>query len=570
MEKNKFFQLIISLMFLLLLLGLFKLQIIQGAKYRVLSDRNTIRLLPRAGARGKILDCNGEVIVDNRLFYDLVILPRQLKEPEKMLGEIARILGIETKVLISLFNKHRFSTFPLTFAENISIKEAIALEELKNSIPAIIIQPCPKRDYPYGNLACHLLGYIGEIDRWRLTKLAEYGYMTKDLVGFGGVEEKYDYYLRQEEGGSSVVVDNVGRYVRLLGFRPPKNGKDLRLTIDLRIQKIVEQFLETHKGSVIIMDPHSGAIKAMASSPGFNAEVFTNRQQLLIRELFNDQQAPLLNRAISAAYPAGSLFKLIVATAALETGKINLNTSYNCQGSIYIGRQKFGCWDTHHEENLLDAIAHSCNVFFYRVGILTQPQTIHDYALKFGLAKVTGIDLPYEISGFIPSPIWKKIYKFKKWYDGDTANLSIGQAEVMVTPLQMASLLAVFANGGYLVSPYITESVDGKDIASYRRKRIKTGINTDSLELINRGMRRAISDPQGTGFVLSDSGVEIAGKTGTAQAPPGEAHGWFFGFFPYKKPSYVICVFLERSGAGYYSSLLARSIIVEMIKESIF
>jgi penicillin-binding protein 2 len=460
-------------------------------------------------------------------------------------------------------------SIPVTVAKNIDVKKAMALEQLKMDLPSIIIQPRPQRSYPYGRLASHIIGYVNEIDRWRLTRLADYGYKTKDIVGFGGVEEKYDYYLRQEEGGLSVEVDHKGKFVRILGFKPPRQGKDMELTLDLKIQKIAEESLKGKKGSVIVMDPYSGAIISMASYPDFNPSVFVDKTGSSIPYLFNNPEAPLINRAISATYPPGSAFKVIVATAALETKKINLHTAFLCSGGTLVGRQEFACWNTHGSHSIIGAIAHSCNVFFYKTGLLLGAQAIHDYALKFGLSHPIPFELPYEASGFVPSPLWRKINRFKNWYDGDTANLSIGQGELLVTPLQMTRVMAVFANQGYLVTPYIVKSIDGRDLSLYQKKPLKFPLRKDTLNYIREGLREAVSDPKGTGNVLSSLTVSVAGKTGTAQAPPGQPHAWFIGFFPFKEPKYVIGVLLEHGGPGYYSCLIAKRIIEEMIKEGL-
>lgn len=572
-------------MFVFLVLGLLNLQALHKNKYKDLSDKNCVRLLSQKGSRGKILDRQGNAIADNKISYDVMILPQELtgsknkQRPvsqnslgsykEWLLKELARILEVNVKELKEAFkNGYIGSSSPIVIAKNIDIKKAIALEEARLNLPAVIIQPNPKRAYPYGKLAAHVIGYVNEIDRWRLTKLADYGYKTKDIVGFGGLEEKYDYYLRQEEGGLSVEVNHKGRLTRILGFQPPRNGRNIQLTLDLKIQKIVEEKIAERKGCVILMDPYSGEIIAMASSPSFSPSAFTDKSSSL-NSLFNNPDSPLLNRAVSCGYPAGSLFKLIVAAAGLETKKINSATSFLCEGGTLIGKQKFACWSTHDHQNLIAAIAHSCNVFFYKTGQLLGGQTIYDYALKFGLAKPTSIELPYETGGFIPSPLWQRIYKFRNWFDGDTANLSIGQGEVLVTPLQMARLMAVFANQGCLVTPYIVKSIDGHDISSQQKKAVSLPIKSDTLDYVRQGLRAVVSDSAGTANVLSGLSVPVAGKTGTAQAPPGQPHAWFAGFFPFKNPKFVICVLLERGGPGYVSCVLAKEIIQEMTDEGL-
>ena len=556
--------------FLFLALNILNIELIQGRKFENLSNQNCIRLIPQEGSRGRILDRQGNIIIDNNLSYDVMVSPYENDQINKTLLGLANILNANFKDMKDTFrNKYIASFMPVTIAKNIDVKKAIALEELKPDLDNIMIQPYPLRSYPYGRLACHVLGYLNEIDLWRLTKLANYGYKTRDIVGFGGVEEKYDYFLRQEAGGLSVEVDHRGRLVSVLGFRPPRNGKDIQLTIDLKIQKIVEENLKGRNGSVILMDPYSGEIIAMANKPNFNPSVFVKKSDSSILNLFADSDAPFINRAISGVYPAGSIFKLVVATAALETGKINLSTTFFCPGSTYIGKQRFSCWDTHNLQNLTSAITNSCNVFFYRTGLLIGAQTIYDYAIKFGFSHPTAIDLPYEAGGFVPSPLLRKIYRFKNWFDGDTANLAIGQGELLVTPIQIIRMMTVFANKGTLVTPYIVKAIDGEDIVNLKRRAVRLSLKNSTINYIRQGLRSVVADPKGTANALSSLPVSVAGKTGTVQVHQGSPHGWFAGFFPYQAPKFVICVFLEHGGSGHASSLVAKQIIEGMIQEGL-
>jgi penicillin-binding protein 2 len=288
-----------------------------------------------------------------------------------------------------------------------------------------------------------------------------------------------------------------------------------------------------------------------------------------VNNLLNNPSAPLINRAISGVYPAGSIFKLVVATCALETGKINLSTTFSCPGSTYIGKQEFSCWNTHQQQNLIGAITHSCNIFFYRTGLLAGAQNIYEYALKFGFARPTGIDLPYEASGFVPSPLLRKIYKFRNWFDGDTANFSIGQGELLVSPLQISRMMAVFANKGTLVIPYVVKGIDGKVITSPKRKALALTLKESTINYIRQGLKNVIADPNGTASHLSTLPVPVAAKTGTAQVSRGQPHGWFVGFFPYEKPKFTICVFLEHGGSGYAATLVAKQIIENMAGEGL-
>ena len=565
MQRRQILNLIIILMFVGLLLGLTNLDLVQGRKFRKQSDSNCIRLISQAGARGNIFDRNQEVIVDNVVSYDVMVVPQDLENIDQVLGKISRILGAGVKELKDSFKKNFISiSIPVTVASNIDLKKAVVLGEIKSEEPSIIVASKPLRHYPYGSLGCHIIGYVNQIDRWRLTKLEDYGYKTKDIVGFGGVEERYDYYLRQEEGGLSVEVNHRGKFMRVLGFEAPKNGKDVQLTIDLNIQKIAEEALSGKKGSVVLIDPQTGEVLAMANYPNFEPEVFVNGRHSQIAGLFNNPGSPLINRSISSSYPPASIFKIIDSCAGLELKKINTSTSFLCQGSTMVGSRRFKCWDTHGVQDVYHALADSCDVFFYKTGLLVGAQNMHDYALRFGLGKSTSFELPYETSGFIPSPLWRKINKFKSWYDGDTANLSIGQGDCLVTPLQAAVLVAPFANGGYLVSPYIVKSVGGLELSSKKKKNININLKKSTIKAVSIGLHKVISDPKGTASILSTLPVSVAGKTGTAQVPRGSTHAWFVGFFPYDKPKFAICVFLENGGPGHAAVVCAKKIIENM------
>ena len=390
MDRHKLLGIFIISMFVFLVFGLFNLNIIGGRKYNKLSNSNCIRLIAQFGCRGSILDRQGELIAGNRISYDVLILPQDLSDLDRILREVAGVLGVDPQQLRKTFKSgYLSSSVPVTIASNIDVKKAIALGEYKVNEPSIIIQSKPLRYYPYSTLAAHLLGYLNEIDRWRLTKLEDYGYKTKDIVGFGGVEEKYDYYLRQEEGGLSVEVNHQGKFTRVLGFELPKNGKDIQLTIDLNVQKIAESALSGRKGCVIIMDPNNGEIIALASYPNFDPAIFVKRSGLSIAELFNNRDSPLVNRAISAAYPPASVFKVILASAALELKKVNPATSFSCPGFLLVGKRKFSCWDVHGEQNIVQAIAHSCDTFFYHTGLLTL-YTARSFQQKLQKGRKTG------------------------------------------------------------------------------------------------------------------------------------------------------------------------------------
>ncbi|MCU0651283.1 MAG: penicillin-binding protein 2 [Candidatus Omnitrophica bacterium] len=458
---------------------------------------------------------------------------------------------------------------PVRVLADIDRQKALALEEMKLDVDSIIVQQTPVRHYRFGSLACHILGYLSQIDHWRLTKLEDYGYKTKDVVGFGGVEEKYDYYLRQEDGGLSVEVDHQGRFTRVLGFKPPVRGKDIQLTIDSRVQRIAEDALEGKKGAIVIMDPDNGEVIACASSPSFDPSIFVKKSHEQMSLTLTDPNAPLMNRAVTGTYPPGSVFKLVGASAGLETKKINSSTTYYCPGSLQIGARAFKCWNTHDDQDLTQAIAQSCDVFFYKTGLAVGGQAIHDFALRLGMGRPTGIELPYESTGSVPNPFWKRMYKFRRWYDGDTANLVIGQGELLTSPLQLVRMMAVFANGGKLVTPYIIKSIDSKDVSASHRKVTPVRFRVDTIEKIRRGLREAVSGSRGTAGVLADAHVSVAGKTGTAQTSDEKNHAWFSGFFPFEAPEFAVCVFIERGGHGSSAAAITKDMIAAMQQEGV-
>ncbi len=318
-----------------------------------------------------------------------------------------------------------------------------------------------------------------------------------------------------------------------------------------------------------MMNPFTGEIIAMASYPTFDPEMFIQkRDSSVVTSLFTDPNAPLLNRAISSSYPPASVFKLVIAAAGIEQGKIMPETTYDCSGSMMVGNKRFGCWSIHGRENLTQAMAHSCDIFFYRTGLLLRGQTIHDYAVRFGFGKITGIDIPYEVSGFVPDPAWKKRVRKQPWYDGDTANFSIGQGDLLVTPLQVVRLVSVFANRGFLVSPHFVKAVDGRDISGMFKKTVRVPVKQSTIDYIRESLKSVVSVDDGTGNVLKGMPVSVGGKTGTAQVTRGLSHGWFAGFFPFQNPRYALCVFLENGGGGHAAALMTREIIQEMIRQN--
>lgn len=558
--------------FLFLCSALIYYQLIQFDKYQQLSQANRIRILPQSASRGRILDRNGNLLAGNKLSCNLLITPKGKNYPSEQISTLSSILSIPQEQLKSRYESGYTSGFaPILLSQDIPRSEAVAIGQLKYDLPGVIIQANPRRVYPLDNVSSHALGYLSNIDVWRYERLKQYGYRIQDLVGYSGVEEIYDFILRPREGGMQVEVDNKGRLSRVLGFKSPQKGKDIELTIDLNLQKIIHHNLVGHTGCVVILNPANGGVLALASFPDFDPQIFQEGSSSLLNSLLNDPDAPLVNRAINGLYPPGSVFKIILAAAGLETNIIGVDDKFFCSGSMEIGNREFACWGLHNEQNVVDALANSCNVFFYNLGLRLGPKVINEYALKFGLNKPTGIDLRGESAGFLPYTFWQRLTRHNRWFIGDTANLSIGQGEVLVTPLQIARMMAAIINGGKLISPKLLKSIkdETRNVNLPSEPAVDLRISEETLQIIRAGLIGAVDRPGGTAELLADLEIPIAGKTGSAQVASGRAHGWFVGYFPIEQPRFVICVFLEHAGSGYRCCQLTKKIIEQMLAEGL-
>ncbi len=562
-------KLIIEGLFLILFCRLIFMQIIAGNYFYSLSKKNCIRVIPSAGARGRILDHNKNIIVDSHLSYNISVLAQEFRRNKDTLYKLASLLDRKPSEINKIIRKDFISSFtPIAIDRDTSRGKAILIEENKFQLPGVIVQLVPKRNYPYGGLASHVIGYLSQIDSWRLTRLKDYGYKLKDTVGVTGVEEMFDSPLRAQDGGMQIQVDHKGRLNKVIGFREPTDGMDLRLTLELKIQKIVEEEFAGKKGAAVFMAPSSGRIIALASSPGFLPEKFLDKDSSsYVSSVISASDSPMVNRAVSGQYPLGSVFKIISTISALEQKKITPDKRFICTGRIAIGNRIFNCMETHNSQNLAEAIAHSCNIYFYRLAILLGPDLLTEYSLKLGLGKPTGIDLYYESYGYVPSALAAKI-KLRPWYDGDTANFGIGQGELLVVPIQAARLMAAVVNGGKLVRPYIVEALGEKEIA---RAPVVEDLRLDeaNLKIVRDALRQVVASETGTAHLLDFPDFHIAGKTGTAQVSGKSAHGWFVGFAPFENPKFVFCIFLENCGSSAYAVMTARQIFQRMIDEGL-
>ncbi len=541
-------QRVLAAAFAVVALNVGRLQILQGPMYQRLAEQNHLRLLPSSAPRGRILDRTGLVLADNRPALNVVIVPQETAQLETTFSALARLLNRPAERLAQIYQAGRTLPFaPVMVAGDIPRDTALIIEERRQQLPGVFIQPQALRLYPEGAATAHVVGYIGDITAEELASLEEYGYQPRDRVGKTGIERQFDAYLRGEPGGTMVEVDHRGRFVRMRGVREPLPGQDVQLTINAWLQRQAARLLGQMRGACVVLDPRNGEVLALVSAPAFDPNVLLQSDSAAKRAILTGADSPMLQRASGAAFTPGSIFKIITATAALEQQRVTPLTTILCHGALALGTQAMKCWkqDGHGPEDMQQALAHSCNVYFGQAGLWTGPDALHVWALQYGLGRLTGIELPGEAAGSVPSPSWWVGH----WYAGDTAHLAIGQGGLLVTPLQMAVMTAAVANGGWVVRPHLVRAVGGVAMASPSARHVT--LHPETLAVINAGLRAVVEWSDGTGHRVFSPRIRIAGKTGTAQTQiAGSPHGWFVGYAPVDDPQLVVVVLAEHGGSG--------------------
>jgi len=551
--RSRIFTGIILCIFGMLIIGLYYTQLVRHSVYKELSENNRVRVLPLVSPRGRIFDRKGRLLVNNRISFDIEVIYKEIKAKEKVAAVLGEVLGVDKNILLKRIEKAKARPFvPVKIAEDIDKEKAIRVEETKMDLPGIVVTTRPLRNYIYKNAFSHVIGYIGKISEPELRKYKTYGYDMQDYVGKDGIERTFNEYLRGADGGLQVEVDSRGRQLRNLAVKEPTAGKDLHLTLDAELQKFCEEIFAEKKGAIVAMDPQTGAVLALVSHPNFDPNIFVSANNDKEKRLLlnNKNTFPMMNRAISGAHPPGSLFKIIVATAALEARKFNDKKIFVCNGSHRVGNRTFHCWREkgHGTPNITEGIKGSCNVFFYQLGLLIGVDTISKYAFKLGLGEFTGIELSGELKGIVPTLQWKRRKLKSPWFKGETANYSIGQGYLLVTPLQIARSVSAIANGGRLVKPFIVDKIE--DINLERENSKKLGLSKNTISIVKEALRQVVNEPRGTGLYARSKSVVISGKTGTAQNPRGISHAWFVGFAEFQNPRLCVVVFIEHGGKG--------------------
>mgnify|MGYP001235933126 FL=1 len=572
-----------SFAFLLIFLRLFFLQVINNQSFKKMSDQNRIRLIATEPIRGKILDKNGEVLVSSKLEYSLLIKPQFVSETkwQKYKYSLANLLNLQIEKLdLKYFNGVKNQKYSINLVDNLSVEQIIKFKENEDNFLGIEILRKVKRDYPYKTLGAHALGYTSAITNSEYKILSKKGYRLNDLIGRTGVEAAYENYLRGEWGGEMIEVNANGNVQKSLGIKPSKKGKDITLTIDLSLQKVAEKVLQDKKGgAVIVMDPRDGAIRAIASKPTFNLNFFTKdfKPEKEYNELFFSDSKPLFNRALNA-YDPGSVWKIVTALAGMESGKFPPNTTLQTAPCLVYGSQ---CFREHNDEGFgaigyEDALRVSSNTFFYQIGYGVGVDEINRISKILGFTKLSGIEIgDQEDRGLIASSEWAENGRGwgkpgkTPWVPEDIASMSIGQFVVQTTPMQIARAYAVIANGGYLVTPYLSKLVKGN--TSYKQP-IKVDIDPKHLKVIRDGLSKVVQS--GTGVSINYGSYNfppISGKTGTAEDALGGAdHAWFVCYAPSEDSELLVVAFAENTpgGGSVHALPMAKEILEEWHKKN--
>ncbi len=568
--KQYFVYFTLAILLLFLFGKAISLQIAQGGYWEIIAKENRVRPYPIKSFRGIIYDANHLPMVSNEPRFDLAVIPadliKQKEDLNQTLEKLASLLETSKQDIEKIIQENSNFSIPISIQQGITKEKALILDSTFNQNPAILVEIASQRKYINGECFSHILGYLGKIDPEERQQHPKY--LIDDYIGKTGIEKFYEDELRGEYGKRIIEIDSIGKVKNIFAEKETIPGKSITLSIDSKLQEKTFEVLQTRlqnlyssKAVAIILNPNTGKILTMISLPSSDNNKFSqgiSKEEL--KQINENPSKPLFNRAISGTYPPGSTIKPLMAAAALKEKIITPEKIINCKGAISIQNKYYpdvfyvyNDWKIHGPTNLIKAIAESCNVYFYTVGGGYGEveglgiERISNYLKKFGLGKPSNIDLFQEASGLIPNKEWKEEVKNEKWYIGDTYNTSIGQGDIMVTPLQMTLAIATIANSGKLLKPQLINKIGDLEILPEIIN--DSVIEKEILEIIRKGMREAVIS--GSARYLNDLPVKVSGKTGTAQAGENKTpHSWFIGFAPYENPEIVITILVENGGEG--------------------
>lgn len=572
--------------FFVLLFRLYYLQVYQAGKYKTMSDENRISTRFLLSPRGTIYDRNGEIIAKNEQDFQAVMLAEQTPDIQSTVEKFAEIIDLsdeeKQKIEQAITKRRRF--IPIKLKNNLAWNEVSKLMLRAPDLPGVEINEGLSRNYPYADIYAHVLGYVGPVSEQDKTDNPLY-MVPGFKIGKSGLEKYFDEYLRGKSGTIKLEVNAYGRVMKEIERDAGSQGENITTTLDSRLQKIAYEAFGDNSGAAVVLEVNTGEILALVSTPSFNPNLFTNGISYKHwNELINNERTPLINKAVSGQYSPGSTFKIVVALAALEAGVINANTRVYCNGGMDIGNIRFHCWkhSGHGALNVIEALKYSCDVFFYEVAMRTGIDKIQEMAVKLGMNEPLNIGLDNEKSGNIPSKSWKYAKYGTNWTQGDSANSGIGQGYVLVTPLQLVTMLARVVNGGYAVQPtFIKPSPN--ELNNLKR----LDISARNIEIVKQGMYEVVNGAGGTAgrAKINVNGAKMGGKTGTTQVRrismkeraggirrdeslPWNLrnHALFIGFTPVDNPKYAVAVVVEHGSSG---SGVAAPIAAKILKEAL-
>lgn len=569
----------------LLAAKLWHLQMIQGEAYNEMSDNNRVRLMRMPSARGRVLDAKGRVLAENTPSFTLSIVPGELDKAQELIQTYAPILGITQERMRGIIERSRtipkFMNYPVK--KNMSLEEVSLVKAHASDLRGVALETKPLRVYPGQDTLCHVIGTVGEISQEELAKTSRTGYRTGDIVGKLGIEKEYESYLKGEEGWEQLEIDAKGRTLSTVSRKPPRNGADVILTVDSAFQKFVEDVFIHRAGSVVAVDPDTGRVLAMVSKPSFDLNLFSpSISERQWKTLNSDPLHPLENRATRGLYSPGSTFKIVTGIAGLSEHIITPDRKFSCKGQLELGGQVFRCWNPygHGSVSLHRAFVESCDIYFYELGLKLGADRIGKYAAMFGLGAPTGVGLPQELPGLIPTSAWKMRTYGDSWKDGETLTVAIGQGYLVCTPIQLAMMTAAMANEGKLMKPAIVRQIvaaDGEVVFDHSPVvRWEIPVDPKIFSLINSALTDVVTDSKGTGKRCRIPGINIKAKTGTTQVirvkqrtkeedqiPYHErTHAMFVAYVNDRPQKIALAIIVEHGGGGGASAApLARKII---------
>jgi len=584
-KRRSLLLIIITVLFFsVLVFRLYFLQVLSYEKYKKLSEDNRIRILRVKAQRGFIKDREGRILVRNAPSYNLSIIREDTKNLDNLLEKIKKIIDIDVEAVKEKVTKSYYYN-PVIVYRGLDFSEVSYLYEHLQDYPGIRIDMDTVRNYTDGFAYSHIVGYMGEINDRELNSYENY--MAGDLIGKTGIEREYESQLKGKNGAKQVEVNSLGQVVKTIKTKPPTPGKNVVLSIDLKLQKFVMDLLENKKGTMVVLDIMNNNVITMFSSPSYDLNRFVPYIGNDYWEFLNKSLSkPMMNRAIEGLYPPGSVFKLLMATAALEEDKVEVDDTFRCDGVFRYGAYKYRCWKQygHGEVDLKRSIVESCDIYYYNVGLKLGIDVISDYAKNFYLGRKTGIDLPNEKSGLFPDRSWKKRAYSQPWYPGETVITSIGQGYTNVTPLQVAVMLSGIFNGGNIYKPSVVKGIGSGDDFEPKPVELinRVPIKDSTKKILLEAVFGAVYGDRGTAYRARVNDINIGGKTGTAQVVSlkkyekyededlperFQDHAWFGGVFPVENPRYVVVSMIEHGGSGSQSAASsAGALINKMVK----